>query len=393
MVRCTADAACATIASGRAPDGHERVLIASAAAACAGVGEGCRLPCRNSAASLVPPSPRVSRIVFAPARSERRRTWPSRGAGPDAGRDRPEKSARIAGRFHQPNEAPMSRGPELPSINQLAEIADDFGLDMSLDDLTNQREAMRGAIRSLRHIDDMPEERPAVVYPRTSGYRPHPDEKPLQRLVLAGRGQGRGLRPPGRRGDRRQGRGLARRRADDERLTRPRRLRADHRRHHRDPHARRRRHHRRQDGVCRLLLLGRRPHQRLRARAQSAQAHPCARRLVQGERCGGGRRRRGDGDRRRPGRLHPHPRLLVRRGRAQGDLRPHSLYRVPRDRDDPRSHRPDDEHRREHRSHALGAGRPRSARSAPARRDPGGLRAGLHAGDRRGLPRACASAC
>ena len=72
----------------------------------------------------------------------------------------------------------MSRGPELPSINQLAEIAADLGLDMSLDDLTNQREAVRGAIASLRHVDDMPEERPQVKYPRTSGYRPHPDENP-----------------------------------------------------------------------------------------------------------------------------------------------------------------------------------------------------------------------
>ena len=72
----------------------------------------------------------------------------------------------------------MSRGPELPTVNQLAAIAQDFGLDMTLDDLTNQRDAMLGAIRSLRHIDDMPEERPPVAYPRTSGYRPHPDENP-----------------------------------------------------------------------------------------------------------------------------------------------------------------------------------------------------------------------
>ena len=47
----------------------------------------------------------------------------------------------------------MSRGPELPSINQLAEIAADLGLDMSLDDLTNQREAMRGIGTRLRPAD------------------------------------------------------------------------------------------------------------------------------------------------------------------------------------------------------------------------------------------------
>ena len=72
----------------------------------------------------------------------------------------------------------MSRGPELPTMNQLAEIALDFGLDMSTEDLSNQREAMRGAIANLRHIDDMPEERPRVTYPRTSGHRPHPADNP-----------------------------------------------------------------------------------------------------------------------------------------------------------------------------------------------------------------------
>ena len=72
----------------------------------------------------------------------------------------------------------MARGPELPSVNQLAEIAADFGLDMSQEDLSLQREAMRGAIASLRHIDDMPEDRPQVRYPRTPGHRPHPDDNP-----------------------------------------------------------------------------------------------------------------------------------------------------------------------------------------------------------------------
>ncbi len=72
----------------------------------------------------------------------------------------------------------MARGPEMPSIAQLADIAADFGLELSAEDLANQRDAMRGAIASLRHIDDMPEERPAVRYPRMPGYRPHPDENP-----------------------------------------------------------------------------------------------------------------------------------------------------------------------------------------------------------------------
>ena len=283
----------------------------------------------------------------------------------------------------------MSRGPELPSINQLAEIADDFGLDMSLDDLTNQREAVRGAIASLRHIDDMPEERPAVAYPRAPGYRPHPDENPYNAWYWRTEVKGADSGPlAGEEIGVKDVVSLA----GVPMMNGSRALEGyvpTIRRHHRDPHARRGRHHRRQDGLRGLLLLGRRPHQRLRPGAQPAQAHAFAWRLVEGKRFGGGRRRRGDGDRRRSGRLDPHSRLLVRRGRPQGELRPHSLYRMPRDRDDPRSHRPDDRYRRELRPHALGACWPRSARSAPTGCDPGRLRAGLHAGDRRRL-RGCA---
>ena len=221
----------------------------------------------------------------------------------------------------------MSRGPELPSVNQLAAIAQDFGLDMTLDDLTNQRDAMRGAIASLRHIDDMPEERPGRRLSADLGLPAAPGRESLQRLVLAGRDQGRRNRSPRGRGDRHQGRGLRGRSADDERRARPRRLRAHHRRHHRDPPARRGRHHRRQDGLRRLLLLRRRPHQRLRPGAQSAQAHACARRLVEGERRRGRRRRRGHGHRRRSGRLDPHPRLP---GAAwSGTRRPSASFPIP----------------------------------------------------------------
>ena len=57
-----------------------------------------------------------------------------------------------------------------------------------------------------------------------------------------------------------------------------------------------------------LLLLGRQPHERGRARPQPAQDGLLGRRLVVGQRRRRGRRRGRDGDRRRPGRLHPHSR-------------------------------------------------------------------------------------
>ncbi len=72
----------------------------------------------------------------------------------------------------------MARGPELPSVRQLGEIAADFGLDLTDDELGLQRDAMRGALASLRRIDDLTEERPRVKYPRTPGYRPEPEDNP-----------------------------------------------------------------------------------------------------------------------------------------------------------------------------------------------------------------------
>ena len=72
----------------------------------------------------------------------------------------------------------MSRGPELPSVQQLLDIAEDFGIDMTAERAGQYRDAMSGGIRALRRIDDMVEERPEVKYPRTPGRRPKPEENP-----------------------------------------------------------------------------------------------------------------------------------------------------------------------------------------------------------------------
>ncbi len=72
----------------------------------------------------------------------------------------------------------MSRGPELPSVAQLLDIAEDFGIGMTAERAGEYRDAMSGGIRALRRIDDMVEERPEVKYPRTPGRRPRPEENP-----------------------------------------------------------------------------------------------------------------------------------------------------------------------------------------------------------------------
>ena len=72
----------------------------------------------------------------------------------------------------------MSRGPELPSVAQLLDIAEDFGIDMTAERAGEYRDAMSGGIRAMRRIDDLPEDQPEVKYPRTPGRRPRADENP-----------------------------------------------------------------------------------------------------------------------------------------------------------------------------------------------------------------------
>ena len=72
----------------------------------------------------------------------------------------------------------MSRGPELPSVAQLLEIAGDFGIDMTPERAAEYRGTMAGGIRAMRRIDDLPEDQPDVKYPRTPGRRPKPEENP-----------------------------------------------------------------------------------------------------------------------------------------------------------------------------------------------------------------------
>ena len=113
----------------------------------------------------------------------------------------------------------------------------------------------------------MPDDVPAVKYPRTPGYRPEARGKQVQRLVLQDDDEGRAERQARRQDGRAQGQRLPRRRADDERRLDARRLCAGHRRDDRHPHSRRRRHDRRQDALRIFLLLRRQPHQRDRARS------------------------------------------------------------------------------------------------------------------------------
>ncbi len=82
-----------------------------------------------------------------------------------------------------------------------------------------------------------------------------------------------------------------------------------------------------------------------RARPQPSQDGIFVRRLVFGQRRRGGHGRSRYGDRRRPGRIDPHPCLVLRRLRHEGNARPRALYRGDADRDYHRPYRTDDPQR------------------------------------------------
>ncbi|WP_315834668.1 amidase [Bradyrhizobium prioriisuperbiae] len=66
----------------------------------------------------------------------------------------------------------------LPTPDQLRAIADQCGLSLTDDDVGSFRGLMQGSIDAYNAIASMPDEIPAVKYPRTPGYRPGPDENP-----------------------------------------------------------------------------------------------------------------------------------------------------------------------------------------------------------------------
>ena len=253
-----------------------------------------------------------------------------------------------------------------PTMGQLREVAESFGLVLSEEDLASFRSLILPTLASYAEVERMVEPAPlAPKYPRTSGYRPGAGGQPLERLVLALRDLRGARRAAGREAGGHQGQRVRGRRPDDERVGDAGGLRPRGRRHHRYPHPRRRRHHRRQSRLRGPVLLRGEPHRRHRARPQPPGPRPVGRRVV--VRLGGAaRRRRGrPGHRRRPGRLHPYAGRLVRHRRPQADLRARPLHRRVPHRDDPRPHRADGRHRGRRRPVPRGAGRRRRARSPP----------------------------
>ena len=67
---------------------------------------------------------------------------------------------------------------QVPSPDQLREVARQCGLSLAEADVASFRALMAGSVAAYNLIDAMPDEVPPVQYPRTPGYRPGAEENP-----------------------------------------------------------------------------------------------------------------------------------------------------------------------------------------------------------------------
>lgn len=66
-----------------------------------------------------------------------------------------------------------------PTIDELRDIAQEYYMDLSPEELQFFARQIEGTLASYRRVADLPEPKPEVKYPRTPGYRPPPEENPL----------------------------------------------------------------------------------------------------------------------------------------------------------------------------------------------------------------------
>jgi amidase len=65
---------------------------------------------------------------------------------------------------------------QVPTPSQLFDVAEEIGLDLTDDDVASFIELVRPNIAAYNIVDAMPDNVPAVRYPRTPGYRPMGEE-------------------------------------------------------------------------------------------------------------------------------------------------------------------------------------------------------------------------
>jgi amidase len=73
----------------------------------------------------------------------------------------------------------MPIGPALPTVSTLQDIAAEYGIDLPEADAQAYRDMMVPIVKSFRRLEELPERKLDVKYPRTPGYRPAPEDNPL----------------------------------------------------------------------------------------------------------------------------------------------------------------------------------------------------------------------
>jgi amidase len=83
----------------------------------------------------------------------------------------------------------------MPTPKQLADVAAEVGLSLSDADIASFLGLIRPQIEAYQAVALMPDNLPVVSYPRTPGYRPSPEENPLNawyvKTTIAGRPGGK----------------------------------------------------------------------------------------------------------------------------------------------------------------------------------------------------------
>ena len=93
-------------------------------------------------------------------------------------------SAAAPGRWSDPpspalNERISYMTVQRPTLAQLTEIVRELGMSMSDTRVQEFLDVMQGTLDAYDVVDAMPDHLPPVLYPRTAGYRPSPEENPL----------------------------------------------------------------------------------------------------------------------------------------------------------------------------------------------------------------------
>jgi amidase len=72
----------------------------------------------------------------------------------------------------------MALAVQTPNIEQLLDISDSFGMHLGIEDARSFQKIMAATLASYARLDELPEPKLPVKYPRTPGYRPSPEENP-----------------------------------------------------------------------------------------------------------------------------------------------------------------------------------------------------------------------